>query len=154
MRLLVPVPLLLSLPPPHIARVAAGDRCLEHAPLTDESIEKFSRGRPETGLVELLEVLQAEGNRVGLVPLGDRCSQGETAPHAEAPVGEIIVATAVDERAERGDGGELVGRVGDGGQGKQDLTDLARCVDERRGLGAVRNSHCGECRLERRQACT
>ena len=118
-------------PPPHIARVAAGDRGLEHASLAYESIEKFGRGRPETGLVELLEMLQAEGNRVGLMLLGDRCSQGETAPHAEAPVGEIIVATAVDERAERSDGGEFVGRVGDGGQGEQDLTDLARCVDER-----------------------
>ena len=140
-------------PPPHIARVAAGDRGLKHTPLSDESIEKFGRGRPETSLVKLLEMLQTEGDRMGLLSLGNRCSKREPATHAEAPVGEVIVAAAVDERAERGDGGEFVGRVGDGGQGEQDLADLARCVDERRGLSAVRHAHCGECRLERRQAC-
>ena len=32
---------------------------------------------------------------MGLVLLGDRCSQGETAPYAEAPVGEIM--TGIDD---------------------------------------------------------
>ena len=52
-------------------------------------------------------------------------------------MGQVVVAAAVQRRAQRGDQSQLVGRVGHGLQSGEHVAHLAGVVHERRSLGPV-----------------
>ena len=61
--------------------------------------------RVQLGLVERREVTQPVGHRMVAGALGQIAAQREPATETEAPVGQVVVAAPVDERAQRGHGG-------------------------------------------------
>ena len=119
-----------SQPPPNVSRCGSRHSGLKNAALAYEAIEQFGRGGPQAGVVELLQVTKASGDRMIDRLFGNRIADAEAAPYPETPVGEIVVAAAEDKRAEGGDGGKFVGRVRNRSERKEKLANLSSRVDE------------------------
>ena len=93
----------------------------------------------------------ASRDRMAVEPVGRRVGEQVPAAAGRLPLVQLDVAAAVQRRAQGGDEGELVGGVGGGPQGEQEMADLRGDVDDRGVLGAVRDGEPGERRLEHRQ---
>ena len=123
---------------PHVAGPPAGHRGLERPPLADQPVDQRRRVGPALRPMQPRQMGDALGHRViGGARVGLGSDQREPAPAGEAPVGQVVVAAAVQRGPQRGHQRQFVGRVGHRLEGQQDFADFAGVVDQRRRLGPV-----------------
>ena len=114
---------------------------LEDTALAHDAVEQLARTEPEPRVVPPGERAHRIADRVvARQRLGKRRLVIPVPAVVDAERVEVVVTASEQRRAQRADQGELVGGIVDRLQHLQQVADLARAVDERRRLGAVRNA--------------